>query len=135
MFRRVRRVPYLLGVLFYFAVYFTVAMVSQTIPNAVAVLAVVGPFVWMFFLAAPRLRDIGVTGWLSLMPFVAGFAQGFAKSAGWIDEQTAQLVMTIIGAASLVFILLLAVIPGSKGANRFGPAPGAVAQANPDVFS
>ena len=41
------------------------------------------PPVWMLFVAAPRLRDIGWNPWISTASFVAGFISGFVgKLAG-----------------------------------------------------
>ncbi|MFT3973567.1 MAG: DUF805 domain-containing protein [Amaricoccus sp.] len=76
------------------------ASASENLGTAVAVLWLVGllPFAWASWsVSAQRCRDIGWTGWaalLALMPYV-----GFA------------------------FSVALFFIPGTSGANRYGPDP------------
>jgi uncharacterized membrane protein YhaH (DUF805 family) len=59
-----------------------------------------------YFLTAQRLRDFGVTGWLSLL---------------WIA--IALLPPTYSGAFSLAFLLVLCAVPGTEGDNRYGSDP------------
>jgi uncharacterized membrane protein YhaH (DUF805 family) len=63
-------------------------------------------FVSGYCLTAQRLRDIGLTGWLALLWIPVGIADRY-----------------IGGAASLIFVIVLAVVPGSLGDNRYGPDP------------
>ncbi|WP_352686818.1 DUF805 domain-containing protein [Mesorhizobium australicum] len=65
------------------------------------------PFViCTYFLAAQRLRDMNVTGWLALLWIPAGIADTYVG-----------------GAASLAFLIVLCVVPGTQGDNRYGPDP------------
>lgn len=59
-----------------------------------------------YFLTAQRLRDFGVTGWLSLL---------------WIA--IALLPPPYSGAFSLAFLLVLCAVPGTQGENRYGSDP------------
>ena len=59
-----------------------------------------------YFLTAQRLRDFSVTGWLSLL---------------WIA--IALLPSPFSGAFSLAFLLVLCVVPGTEGKNRYGTDP------------
>jgi len=59
-----------------------------------------------YFLTAQRLRDFGVTGWLSLL---------------WIA--IALLPPPYSGAFSLAFLLVLCAVPGTEGDNRYGSDP------------
>jgi len=59
-----------------------------------------------YTLSAQRLRDIGVTGWLALIWFPINFAADEFRS-----------VLTSI------FILILWVVPGTQGSNRYGRSP------------
>jgi len=59
-----------------------------------------------YFLTAQRLRDMNLSGWLSLlwMPL------------GYIDQQ-------FNGMISVCVLIILCSVPGSRGANRYGPDP------------
>lgn len=59
-----------------------------------------------YFLAAQRLRDFGVTGWLALL---------------WVA--IAVLPPTYSAAFSLAFILVLCSVSGTEGDNRYGSDP------------
>jgi uncharacterized membrane protein YhaH (DUF805 family) len=59
-----------------------------------------------YFLTAQRLRDFGVTGWLSLL---------------WVA--IALLPPPYSGAFSLAFLLVLCAVPGTEGGNRYGSDP------------
>ncbi|ESX85293.1 membrane protein [Mesorhizobium sp. LSHC412B00] len=68
------------------------------------------PFVLcQYFLTGQRLRDMGLTGWLALLWLPVGIADNYVG-----------------GAATLAFILVLCVVPGTVGPNRYGPDPLAV---------
>lgn len=68
-------------------------------PLVSAVAALVGllAFWASLALAAKRWHDVGATGWLALIALIPG--------------------------ASFAMFLLLCIIPGNKGANRYGPDP------------
>lgn len=59
-----------------------------------------------YTLSAQRLRDMGVTGWLALIWIPISFASDELKSL-----------------ATSVFLLVLSVVPGTDGANRYGDSP------------
>lgn len=59
-----------------------------------------------YFLTAQRLRDMNITGWLALLWIPAGVADNYVG-----------------GAASLAFLIVLCVVPGTEGDNRYGSDP------------
>lgn len=59
-----------------------------------------------YSLSAQRLRDMNLTGWLALLWIPAGIADRYVGGAVW-----------------LAFLIILCVIPGTAGANRYGPDP------------
>ena len=59
-----------------------------------------------YLLTAQRLRDFGVTGWLSLL---------------WVS--IAFMPVPWSGFATLAFLLVLCAVPGTQGENRYGPDP------------
>lgn len=59
-----------------------------------------------YLLSAQRIRDMGATGWLALL---------------WIPIQMADAYLH--GAASLAAWIVLCSVPGTQGANRYGPDP------------
>jgi len=65
------------------------------------------PFIFtQYFLTAQRLRDFGKTGWLALL---------------WIPVSL--LPQHFSGIASLTFLIILCVVPGTLGENRYGDDP------------
>jgi len=63
-------------------------------------------FIAQYFLAAQRLRDFGVTGWLALLWVPIGF-----------------LPPPFFGVFFLSFLLVLCAVPGTEGQNRYGDDP------------
>lgn len=59
-----------------------------------------------YFLSAQRLRDLNVTGWLSLFWVPIGMLPDPFSSVG-----------------SIIFLICLCAIPGTRGENSFGPDP------------
>jgi uncharacterized membrane protein YhaH (DUF805 family) len=59
-----------------------------------------------YFLTAQRLRDMNLTGWLALVWIPLGIAD-----------------RTVGGALSLAFFIVLVVVPGTAGDNRYGIDP------------
>ncbi|QRM39474.1 DUF805 domain-containing protein [Rhizobium rhizogenes] len=62
--------------------------------------------VCIYSLTSQRLRDMGQTGWLALLWIPVGITDRY-----------------IGGAASLAFSIVLCVVPGTAGENRYGPDP------------
>lgn len=71
-----------------------------------------------YMLTAQRLRDIGLTGWLSLL---------------WVPVNMADTYLH--GAASLATWIVLCSVPGTQGTNRYGPDPLGSDGAQRDVAS
>jgi len=59
-----------------------------------------------YMLTAQRIRDMGLTGWLALLWIPVGMADSYLQ-----------------GAASLAAWIVLCSVPGTQGANRYGPDP------------
>lgn len=59
-----------------------------------------------YLLSGQRLRDMGATGWLALL---------------WVPVNIADTYLS--GAASLAFWIVLCVVPGTNGPNRYGADP------------
>jgi len=78
-------------------------------------------YVWIMMFTA-RLHDLGRSGWWQVLLYAAQVALmlGLAFGAGWQVDEAAGL------AAILQFVatIALGLIPGQRGPNRFGPAPG-----------
>lgn len=74
--------------------------------DMVLLLFVVPYVVCIYSLTSQRLRDIGQTGWLALLWIPVGIADRY-----------------IGGAASVAFFIVLCVVPGTPGENRYGPDP------------
>lgn len=62
--------------------------------------------VCQYTLTAQRLRDMNATGWLALLWAPANMADSYLN-----------------GAASFAFWIILCVIPGTEGENRYGQDP------------
>ncbi|WP_394374058.1 DUF805 domain-containing protein [Nitratireductor aquimarinus] len=63
-------------------------------------------FVCGYTLSAQRLRDMNLTGWLALLWLPASIADNYVG-----------------GATSLALLVILCVVPGTRGENRYGPDP------------
>ncbi|WP_368077125.1 DUF805 domain-containing protein [Mariluticola halotolerans] len=63
-------------------------------------------FICGYTLTSQRLRDMGLTGWLALL---------------WIPVAVSDRY--IGGAAWAAFAIVLCVVPGTAGDNRYGPDP------------
>jgi uncharacterized membrane protein YhaH (DUF805 family) len=59
-----------------------------------------------YLLSAQRLRDMNQTGWLALLWVPVGIIDSYVG-----------------GAASFAFFIVLCVVPGTQGENRYGPDP------------
>jgi uncharacterized membrane protein YhaH (DUF805 family) len=59
-----------------------------------------------YFLTAQRLRDMNLTGWLALLWIPVGIADKYVG-----------------GAVTLAFLIVLCVVPGTKGPNSYGHDP------------
>ncbi|PBB94802.1 DUF805 domain-containing protein [Mesorhizobium sp. WSM3862] len=96
----------LVGVLFFVVVVLWIFSASARNGYLILLLFVVPFVICQYFLTGQRLRDMGVTGWLALLWLPVGVADKY-----------------IGGAASLAFVLMLCVVPGTEGPNRYGPDP------------
>ncbi|WP_029415781.1 DUF805 domain-containing protein [Brevundimonas bacteroides] len=93
-------------------------------------------------ISVKRLHDMGHTGWLVAIPWIAGIAGvvaagmsvGFAAlTSGYIDNEDPAAVLAVIGPMfgilaivaliQLGFLLWIGISEGQRGANRFGPNP------------
>lgn len=106
--RRGRRSYFLAKVMLYLIVAVIALAVIYANPSngtmiAIAVLFGVPFILCIYFLTAQRLRDIGVSGWFSLIWL----------PIGWAPEPYSF-------AFSLSFFIALVSIPGTPGVNRYG---------------
>ena len=80
--------------------------------RATTIFLVIFGLPWIFVsynLSAQRLRDFGVTGWLTLV---------------WLPINLVSNEYPVLsGATSLMFWIVLFFVPGTIGANRYGPDP------------
>jgi uncharacterized membrane protein YhaH (DUF805 family) len=79
------------------------------------------PLLFVALIVAPRLRDVGLSGWWGMSPFGAGFVLGavdaVARRLQHVPRSAPkdpiyQALMALIGLASLGFLIFLAVKKG-----------------------
>ena len=114
---------------------------------AVLIIALTSQFIWLLSLwpmvavGSKRLHDRDKSGWwllvfwvLPFFLFFGGFGYGFTSRGPDVSAalSTASMMMLAALLIALWGIVELGILPGTKGANRFGagpaPAAGAVAQ-------
>lgn len=88
-------------------------------------------FLPLYALLARRLHDLDRSGWWSLFPVLvilraaalkAVALAGYPNVRDWI-ESTFEPLNWILVPGFLVVVIAAAFVPGSRGVNRFGPAP------------
>ena len=92
---------------------------------AIAALAAI--FFSSYIIAAQRFRDIGCSGWTSLI-FVFLFAMSLLNAFASMGERyvfgiAAAPILNYWDLASLIIWLALILIPGNRGENQYGPDP------------
>ncbi len=90
-------------------------------------------YFWIVVFTA-RLHDIGRSGWWQALLYIVqiGLIVGLAFGAGWPVDDAAG----VSGVLQLLAVIALGAIPGQRGPNRFGPAPGQPpAEAISETFS
>ena len=106
------------------------------------------PFLFMWTkcaLTARRLHDVNLTGWLTLpgtaiivIPLIIRFVLPPLDIAyNGMDpflENPPQMIFAAMGIIAILGDLILCFVPGTKGANRFGPPPGRPATPADAVF-
>lgn len=79
---------------------------------------------WLY-IAARRFHDLGLTGWLGLIPLGGGLLIGIVNALIPLPIELALALMTFGPLAiTLPVVLWLGCVPGQREANRFGPPPG-----------
>ena len=76
----------------------------------------------LILLTIPRLHDIGRSGWLVLWG-VAIEVVGLIASFVLLPQESVQVGMGLTVLVLGVVILILGLIPGDKGANKYGEQP------------
>jgi len=132
---RINRRTFAIWTVIYILVYAGANLAAKPYDGAPMAIGVVGPLIWALFLGGPRFRDFGMTGWLACIPFVVGFVAGFASGARLISAADLATVRPLIGLGAFVFMILLALIPGAKGENRFGRRQGEKPGGIADTFA
>lgn len=77
--------------------------ISSRVKDIIFLIYTIASGISSYTLTAQRLRDINVTGWLALLWF----------PIAWIKSDLGS-------ALYLVFIIVLCVVPGTDGANKYG---------------
>ena len=69
---------------------------------------------------AGRLHDLGRSGWWQVLVYALEI---LAAVAGALTHAPVALVLGIVGLIHIAFVVALGLVPGQRGANRFGPPP------------
>jgi uncharacterized membrane protein YhaH (DUF805 family) len=96
---------------------------AALVPWAMIVVGIACGVASLWMLAATkarRIQDFGFSGWHAAWVAVLIFL------GGYVPNDVASTVLDILGLAAL---LLLALLPGTRGGNRYGPPPGRPAAA------
>jgi uncharacterized membrane protein YhaH (DUF805 family) len=111
---RINRLTYWLAILIVMAAGLAVAQLTGKQFPAAPVLLVI--------IAVPRLHDTGHAGWWALGVVAGEFAAGMAIALLLKPDQflAGEIAISLVAGALLI---LLGVLPGDAGANRFAPAP------------
>ncbi len=91
----------------------------------------------IFAVIFKRLHDIRLSGLISLItlaPFVLAFARGFARTGLHVYIKPEPMIFFGLGMAVWIAHAILAVIPGTSGANRYGNDPCQAPEQAQDVF-
>jgi uncharacterized membrane protein YhaH (DUF805 family) len=120
---RSRRREFLLSFAAMIAVYLLGGATIGQLPTALVLLPV------QVLIYVRRLHDFDARGWWTLAPFGIGIA--FIAAPFVLVAAFPTLVMNfrfyeviMVGAIWFIFLLTLAITPGTRRANRFGPAHG-----------
>lgn len=98
----------------------SLSLISAIVAFAVYVdgtAAAAGTF--LFIALGNRLHDVGITGWVSVLFFVVINAIALMGETGSLPDEGVGLV----GIIFIVGLLILGLIPGEKGMNKWGPQP------------
>lgn len=85
----------------YLAVYFFMLREFSAVAVSLAL-----PPLWMFLLAAPRLRDIGWNPWWSLLPFGVGFMSGAIGAIAPTTTAAGNLIVGLLSAGMMIGLAL-----------------------------
>lgn len=72
--------------------------------------------------ATGRLNDLGRTSKWLLVPLMAGSLIIVAGIAGWVSQGVMWDMYVALGIACAAWLVVLGLIPGQPGTNRYGPA-------------
>ena len=143
---RIGRITYWLAILALIAGVLVLTFAPFELGNeeaAILIVAVTSQFIWLASLwptlavGSKRLHDRNKSGWwllvfwvLPFLLFFGGFGAAFTSRSG--DVSIGSIMMVASLPFALWGIVELGILPGTKGANRFGadpvPAAGAAAQ-------
>lgn len=135
---RIRRQQFWIGWL----ICLGLGVVTSWIPliNLVAPIALIWP---NLAISVKRLHDMGHTGWLVIIPWIAGIggivaafmsvgAAALMSGGNWESEDPAVVlgilgpvlgILAIVGLIQLGFLLWIGISDSQRGDNRFGPNP------------
>ena len=123
---RASRARYWICMAVYMAAYIGAWLLAPILGFPQLLVAVVLPPIWIIFIAVPRLHDFGRSGWWGLVPFGFGFLVGLGSVLAHVlaTLEASNIKNAIIGVVSIAATIAIGAVPGTKGDNVFGPAPG-----------
>ncbi|WP_448664995.1 DUF805 domain-containing protein [Sphingomonas sp. CJ20] len=71
----------------------------------------------------PRLHDLGRTGWWAALPLGCAAIVLILGSLWIVPRPVVLAAFVVLGSAFLAWLVVLGILPGQPGRNRFGPPP------------
>ncbi|MCA1653516.1 MAG: DUF805 domain-containing protein [Sphingomicrobium sp.] len=114
--------------LFYLIGYIIIGIIDSLIGTRIpTLLYVVAMFLPYLGVGVRRLHDTGRSGWWVLLPLIpaviAGILAGPAILSGSLAAAGTAGIFGLLAVAAGIAVLVFFVLPGTAGANRFGPNP------------
>lgn len=95
--------------------------------GVLSILFLLGLFVPGLAVTVRRLHDSNRSGWwvlIAVVPYaIVGFLMGMAAASGSYAAMGAAGLFGLVAVAGAIALLVFMVLPGTPGANRYGPNP------------